>query len=72
MPECAECGAEFKAQGRLIIGDVLECPECATELEVVDIKPLTLETVRAGDDDADLLDDVADHEAPEDDKGWLQ
>ena len=41
MLECAECGAEFEPQNRLLVGDVLECPECATELEVVDVKPLT-------------------------------
>ena len=72
MLECGECGSEFKTRGRLMVGDVLECPECVTQLEVVDIDPLTMELSRAGNDSGDLFDDISARlEAPEDD-GWLQ
>jgi len=32
VAECAECGAEFVPEEKLSIGDILECPECAAEL----------------------------------------
>ncbi|MFQ5718328.1 MAG: hypothetical protein ACE5IK_02155 [Acidobacteriota bacterium] len=73
MLECAECGSEIATRGRLIIGDVLECPGCAIELEVVDVNPLTFE--RAADDARGLFTDeidTSDADKTEDDEGWIQ
>jgi alpha-aminoadipate/glutamate carrier protein LysW len=40
---CMECGAEFQSEYELIIGEILECPDCGVELEVVQVSPLRLE-----------------------------
>jgi len=36
---CPDCGAEIKSQTRLV-GDILECSECGTEVEILSINPL--------------------------------
>lgn len=40
---CMECGAEFRSEMELIIGEILECPDCGVELEVVQLSPLRVE-----------------------------
>lgn len=40
---CMECGAMVLAGGDLIMGEILECPECGVELEVVQLSPLAVE-----------------------------
>jgi alpha-aminoadipate carrier protein LysW len=40
---CLECGATVQAEADLIIGEILECPDCSVELEVVQISPLSVE-----------------------------
>jgi alpha-aminoadipate carrier protein LysW len=37
---CPDCGAEIKQQGELNLGDILECQECGTEVEIVSVEPL--------------------------------
>jgi len=69
VAECAECGAEFVPKEKLSIGDILECPECAAELEVVVVEPLTLDSAVGDDEDED-------GKAPggntDDEEDWLQ
>lgn len=40
---CMECGAGLEIGNDLIIGEILECPECGVELEVVQLSPLSIE-----------------------------
>jgi len=40
---CVECGAGIENDAALIIGEILECPECGVELEVIQLAPLTIE-----------------------------
>ncbi len=40
---CLECGAAIEVEGSVIIGEIIECPDCGVELEVVDINPVTVE-----------------------------
>ena len=51
-------------------GDLLSCPECGTNLEVVSVSPLELESTQEDDDedddDLDDDDDVGDEEEDED------
>ncbi len=40
---CMECGADFQVEYDLLIGEILECPECGVELEVIQVSPLAVE-----------------------------
>jgi alpha-aminoadipate carrier protein LysW len=42
MPECPVCGAEIKLPEDTVMGELLECSDCGTELEVVGINPFKL------------------------------
>lgn len=37
---CPDCGTEIKREEKLEVGDILECSECGTEVEVLNLKPL--------------------------------
>jgi alpha-aminoadipate carrier protein LysW len=42
MSECVTCGAEVELGTDVMQGELVECSECGTELEVVGVDPLTL------------------------------
>ena len=37
---CPDCQAEIKSSDKMTIGDILECNECGTEVEIVSLNPL--------------------------------
>jgi alpha-aminoadipate carrier protein LysW len=37
---CPDCGAEIAKEAGMMIGDILECSECGTEVEVLSLEPL--------------------------------
>lgn len=37
---CPDCGVEIKQTEGMIIGDILECDECGTEVEILSVEPL--------------------------------
>lgn len=37
---CPDCGAEIVMQESTMIGDILECTDCGTEVEILSIDPL--------------------------------
>ena len=37
---CPDCESEIKQPERLMIGDILECSECGTEVEILSLEPL--------------------------------
>ena len=39
--ECPVCAAEIEMGKDTVAGELVECPDCGTELEVTDIDPLT-------------------------------
>lgn len=41
--ECIECGAVLNVAENVMLGEILTCDECGTELEVVSLEPLTLD-----------------------------
>jgi alpha-aminoadipate/glutamate carrier protein LysW len=54
MPTCPECEAALDIEENdLEEGQILDCPECGTELEVVSTDPLELDIAREdeGDDE---------------------
>jgi alpha-aminoadipate carrier protein LysW len=43
MVECPECAAELDLGSDLEEGEILVCPDCGVELEVMGLDPVTLE-----------------------------
>lgn len=43
MVECLECGAQFNLAPDTEEGEILACPDCGVELEVISLNPPTLE-----------------------------
>jgi len=41
--ECVECGAEITVPDDVMQGEILPCPDCGAELEVIALEPLTLD-----------------------------
>lgn len=41
--ECPECGATVTFKGKVEKGELVACPDCAADLEVVKINPVVLE-----------------------------
>jgi len=41
--ECLECGAELELASDLEEGEIVVCPDCGVELEVMSLDPITLE-----------------------------
>ncbi len=39
MTECPVCGAEIKFAEGTVLGELLECGDCGTELEVTGLDP---------------------------------
>ncbi|RLC35137.1 lysine biosynthesis protein LysW [Candidatus Shapirobacteria bacterium] len=37
---CPDCGAEIKKMENMEVGDILECQECGTEVEILSLEPL--------------------------------
>ncbi len=43
MTECPVCGAELVLSDDLVLGELLECHDCGTELEVTGLDPVLVE-----------------------------
>ena len=37
---CPDCQTEIKTEGEILIGDIVECQECGTEVEILSLEPL--------------------------------
>ena len=40
---CIECNGSVPAEDSVLVGEVLECPDCGVELEVTRLEPLQAE-----------------------------
>ena len=40
---CVECDGQVEVADDVIVGEILECPDCGAELEVTSTNPITLE-----------------------------
>ncbi|MGQ9585347.1 MAG: lysine biosynthesis protein LysW [Anaerolineae bacterium] len=40
MAECPECGGTIELGGDLEVGEIVVCPDCGVELEVVSADPV--------------------------------
>lgn len=43
MGECPECGAEVATEPGLEEAEIVVCPDCGVELEVISLDPITFE-----------------------------
>ena len=37
---CPDCKSEIKLTEETIVGDIVECEECGTEVEIISLNPL--------------------------------
>jgi len=42
---CPDCNKEIITDQKIEVGDILECQNCATEVEVLDTNPLKVEII---------------------------
>jgi len=40
MTNCVECGADTPFGDSIILGEIVQCPDCGVELEVTNVEPL--------------------------------
>jgi alpha-aminoadipate carrier protein LysW len=48
---CPECGATISLTDDLVQGEILQCPDCGIELEVISLAPLVLELAPEEEED---------------------
>ena len=49
--ECPECAADVTLPDDVMEGEIVQCPECGLELEVVQLDPPTLEIAPEEEED---------------------
>lgn len=48
---CPECGAAVKVGAKPMAGEIVQCPDCGTELEVKNVQSLELGVAPAEEED---------------------
>lgn len=48
---CPECGGEITLKGKILAGELVHCPECSSELEVMSVNPIKLEAAPEVEED---------------------
>ena len=51
LAECPECAAEIELDADTIVHEIVVCPDCGVELEVIDLDPPTVD--RAPEEEED-------------------
>ena len=77
MAKCPECGAVIDIEeDEVEQGEIISCPDCAVELEIVNTHPLELDVLEdeeedeeEEDDEVEEEDDEAEDEEDSDDEG---
>jgi len=49
--ECPVCGNEFVVDGTTVVGELLDCEDCGTELEVKGLNPVVLDEAPQEEED---------------------
>jgi len=42
MAECPVCGGDVELEADIVVGELLACADCGSELEILDVKPPAL------------------------------
>lgn len=40
--KCIECGSDISTGSELIVAEIIKCPHCEIELEVISVEPIQL------------------------------
>jgi len=48
---CPECAAEIELDDDVLEGEIVDCPDCGVELEVVSVDPLALDLAPEEEED---------------------
>ena len=48
---CPECAAEFSLEESTEVGEIIVCPDCGVDLEVIDLDPPTVELAPMEEED---------------------
>ena len=67
MAECPICRGEVEIEEDTLLGELVECPDCGTELEVTGVDPFTVDEASEVDDDEDEEEDEDEDEYRRDD-----
>ena len=67
MNYCPECEAAIDDEGFEDIGEIISCPECGVELEVISIDPVELDIAFDDEDDDEY---EFDEDEDEDEDEW--
>lgn len=51
MVECPICGAEFALEDDTVVGELITCEDCGTELEVTGLDPFSVEEAPKEEED---------------------
>jgi len=51
MAECPVCGADIEKAADTVLGELLECSDCGTELEVTNLDPFKVEEAPQEEED---------------------
>jgi len=51
MTECPVCGADIEKAADTVLGELLECADCGTELEVTSLDPFTVDEAPQEEED---------------------
>lgn len=51
MAECPVCAAEIQLPEDTVQGELIECPDCGTELEVTSVNPFALQEAPSEEED---------------------
>jgi len=51
MAECPVCGADIEKAADTVLGELLECSDCGTELEVTSLDPFKVEEAPQEEED---------------------
>ena len=51
MAECPICGADISLEVGTVKGELIECPDCGTELEVISVNPFIVDEAPQEEED---------------------
>jgi alpha-aminoadipate/glutamate carrier protein LysW len=51
MAVCPECDAEITLGSKVLVGEIISCPDCGVELEVVSLNPPQLDLAPQEEED---------------------